>query len=102
MRLKRLPAPPLPHISNLRVRRIGNDLEVRWDADVRARDAYYFVYAHRTQDVEKDRNPVLGAPRGKGLHLRVRLKDAARKRYVTVSAIQFVRGAHRTQTIRVR
>ena len=84
VRLRRLPAPPLPHILNLRARRIGDDIEVRWDTEFPARDAYFVAFGTRTRDRSKDRDAVVGVPRGKGRHLRVRLKDAARVRYVTV------------------
>jgi hypothetical protein len=100
VRLRRLAAPPLPHIEDLRVRRRGDDLVVRWRTDVRPRDAYQLVYATRTRDNERDPSPVYGEVTGRGRSFRVVLRDAARKRYVHVSVLQFAGRRARTETIR--
>ena len=84
----------------LRVRRRGDDLVVRWRTDVRPRDAYQLVYATRTRDIERDPSPVYGEVTGRGRSFRVVLRDAARKRYVHVSVLQFVGQRTRTEMIR--
>jgi hypothetical protein len=100
VRLRRLPSPPLPRINDLRVRRRGDDLVVRWRTDVPMRDGYLFVYATSTRKPESDREPVFGSvPRG-GRSFRVVLRDAARKRFVRVSAVQPYGERIRTRTIR--
>ncbi len=100
VRLRRLPAPPFPHIEDLRVSRRGHDLVVRWRTDVRPRDAYQLVYATRTRDIERDLSPVYGDVTGRGRSFRVVLRDGARKRYVHVSVAQSVGRRTRTETIR--
>jgi hypothetical protein len=100
VRLRRLPAPPLPHIEDVRVRRRGNDLVVRWRTDVRPRDAYQFVYATSTRQPERDRSPVIEDVPGRGRTFRAVLPDAARKRYVQVSVWQLVGSRSRSKTIR--
>jgi hypothetical protein len=101
LRLKRLPSPPLGHILNLRARRVGDDVEVRWDTDLPTKDAYFVVVGTRTRKRDGDLRPVVGVPRSSGRHLRVRLKEAARVRFVTVELVQFAGSSGRTQTIRV-
>ena len=101
VQLRRLPAPPLPHILNLRARRIGNDVEVRWDADVRLRDARYSSMAPAPASRSATTSAVFGAPRQTGRHLRVRLEDAARVRYVTVFVGDLLGNRQRTRTVRV-
>jgi hypothetical protein len=102
VKLRRLPAPPLPQILNLRVQRAGKNLVVRWDTDVPTGDAYFDVIGTRTSNLGEDPRPVSGTPRGKSRrHYRVTLKNAARVRYVTVKLGAYVGRSGRTQTIQV-
>ena len=93
-------APPLPRSEDVRVRRRGDDLEVRWRTDVRPRDAYQLVYASSTREIQRDPAPVLEYAAGRGRSFRVLLRDAARKRFVHVVAAQEVGRRTRTNTIR--
>ncbi len=103
VRLQRLPAPPLPRILNLRATRRGSTVDVRWNTDVRALDAYVFVYGTRTRDPEKDPSPVFASannPRRRSFHMR--LRDAARVRYVLVQVVPLPFGRrNREATVRV-
>ena len=102
VRLRRLPPPPLPQFLDVRVRRRGDDLVVRWRTDVPLRDGYQFAYATRTRDPEKDRNPVVGFVTGGRPQLPGR---AARRRAQALrprlAAVQPVGDRTRTKTIRV-
>ena len=100
VRLRRLPPPPLPQFLDVAIRRRGDDLVVRWRTDVPPRDGYQFAYATRTRDAEQDRNPVIAFAAGGGRSFRVVLRDAARKRFVHIAAIQPVGGGTRTKTFR--
>jgi hypothetical protein len=100
VRLRRLPSPPLPRILDLRIRRRGEDLVVRWRTDVVLRDGYQFVYATTTRDPEKDSRPVVGSASNRGRSHRVVLHDAARKRFVHVAVVQPYGERIRTRTIR--
>jgi hypothetical protein len=100
--LRRLPAPPLPRIVNLRVRRLGDGrVDVRWNTDVAARDAYFYVYGSRTRSTQA--NAIgLRSVNGRGRRsFHVTLKDAARARYVRVTASQLVGRRTRTAVARV-
>jgi hypothetical protein len=100
VQLRRLPAPPLPRIVNLRVRRRGNDLVVRWRTNVPVRDAYQYVYATRTARVERDPTARFGVPGPRGRSFRVVLRDAAGKRYVHVTVTRIASRGTRTERIR--
>jgi hypothetical protein len=100
--LRGLPAPPLPRIENLRVRRLsGGRIDVRWSTDVAARDAYFYVYGTRTRSLRTGA-PSLRVVAGRGRRsFHVTLRDAARARYVTVAVGQTVGERTRTAVIRV-
>ncbi len=100
VRLRRLPAPPLPRIEDVRIRRRGDDLVIRWRTDVRPRDAYQLVYATTTRDIERDPSRVVTYAAGRGRTFRVVLRDAGRKRFVHISAVEQVGGGSRSKTIR--
>ena len=101
VKLKRLPAPPLPHLLNVRVSRDGKDLVVRWEVDGPVREAYFIALAHSKRDYNEEDEPVIGISRHTGRHYRARLEGAAGRAYVTVALGQFRGSGSRTKTIRV-
>jgi hypothetical protein len=100
--LRRLPAPPFPRIENLRVRRLdGGNVDVRWNTDVAALDAYFYVAGSRSRS-EQARSLSLGGTSGRGRRsFHVTLPKAAGVRYVRVVAYQAIGGRTRTAVLRV-
>ena len=53
LRLRRLPAPPVPRVVDVRTRRLsGGRLEVRWRTTASATNAVFAVIATRTRSAE--------------------------------------------------
>jgi hypothetical protein len=101
--LRRLPAPPFPRIVNLRARRLdGGRVDVRWSTDVAVRDATFYVYGARTNSERAEPIALRSAKGGGRRSFHVTLKDAARARYVRVTAAQMVGRRTRTAAVRVR
>jgi len=101
VKLKRLPAPPLPHLVNVRVVRDGKDLIARWEIDGPLRDGYFVAVAHRARDYNQDKEPIVAVARHTGRRYHARLKGAAGRRFVTVALGRIRGGGSRTKTIRV-
>ena len=88
VRLRRLPAPRLPRIEDVRVRRLADDrLEVRWRADGPSIDAHWSVTGTRVADPKRlgDIVTVGSAPDGDRRRFRVVLEDARAVRHVHVT-----------------
>jgi hypothetical protein len=104
VRLRRLPAPPFPRILNARATRgPGGVVNVRWSTDVAARDVVFYVYGSRVRNYRTDRELKVGAAIGRGRRaFHVRLRDAARVRYVRLLAGQVAGRRSRAVTINVR
>lgn len=88
VRLRRLPATPLPRILDVRARRLGGGVvEVRWTTDRATADASFGVFGTRRPSLDEPGGPVpvavaRGGPRRRSF--RVRLEDARSARYVHV------------------
>lgn len=94
--LRRLPAPRLPRVLDLRARRSGDDLLVRWRLDGPLRGATVWVYGSRTRRLDDDENPIYAtARRVGGRAYGARLKRAGRVRYVHVAVLSRVPPRHR-------
>jgi hypothetical protein len=106
LRLRRLPAPPLPRLLDVRARRAANGVvDVRWRTDGPALDAYFVVAGTRTRGLESDREPKVGTAAGgaRRRSFHVRLKDAASVRYVHVIVAQpYGGGGDRRVRVRVQ
>jgi hypothetical protein len=106
LRVRRLPSPPVPHLLDVRARRArGGIVDVRWRTDGPALDAGFAVYGTRTPDLDDDRDASVGSAAGgtRRRSFHVRLRDAARVRYVTVLVAQpVVGGRHRAVRVRVQ
>ncbi len=88
VRLRRLPAPRLPRILDVRARRLsGGRVQVRWRTDGPTIDAIWYVYGSRVADLKRDKDYVsfAVAPAGNRRNHRVVLKDARRARHAVVA-----------------
>ena len=92
LRLRRLPAPPVPRVVDVRTRRLsGGRLEVRWRTTASAADAVFAVIATRTRSAAGDGNEAIEAVTGRRTRsYRVVLEDAADKRWVHLRYIPIV------------
>jgi hypothetical protein len=104
VRLRRLPAPPFPRIVNPRVERgPGGDVDVRWSTDLPARDVYFIVYGSHGRSYRADPDLKVRAAIGRGRRtFHVRLRDAARVRYVRLGVQQIAGRRTRSVTLNVR
>ncbi|MDA0172947.1 hypothetical protein OJ998_27850 [Solirubrobacter taibaiensis] len=102
LRLRRLPAPPVPRVVDVRTRRLsGGRLEVRWRATFSAENATFVVFATRTRSDELDEIPAIDAAVGRrGRNYRVVLQDAADKRWLGIRYVPYV--GRPTPIVRVR
>jgi hypothetical protein len=105
VRIRRLPAPPLPHLLDVRARRgPGGVVDVRWRTDGPARDAGFVVIGTRTRSGERERGaPVFASVRGgtRRRSFHVRLREARAVRYVLVAVTQAL-GRDRIVRVRVQ
>jgi hypothetical protein len=88
VRLRRLPAPRLPRILDVRARRLsGGRVEVRWRTDGPTIDALWYVYGSRVADLKREKDYVsfAVAPAGDRRSHRVVLKDSRRARHALVT-----------------
>lgn len=104
VRLRRLPAPPVPRIENLRARRLeGGAVEVRWTTDVPTPDVFYGVYGTQNRSFARPGaiavEVALGGPRRRTF--RVRLEDAPTARYVHVHLFQRVGRERPSERVRI-
>ncbi|WP_028062520.1 hypothetical protein [Solirubrobacter soli] len=104
VRVRRLPAPRLPHLLDVRARRgAGGVVDVRWRTDGPAQDAEFIVVGTRTRTGRAERDPKYasapGGTRRRSFH--VRLRDASKVRYVTVVLSQTL-GGDRSVRVRVQ
>lgn len=100
--VRRLPAPPLPRILDLRARRSGEDLLVRWRLDRPLIDAFLFVIGSRVGRVEDDDDAIfVNARRIEGRTYGARLKRAGRVRHVRVYAVSLVPSRNRVARLSV-
>jgi hypothetical protein len=104
VQLQRLPAPPFPRIVNARVKRgPGGVVDVRWSTDLRARDVYFIVYGSHNRSYRSDPDLKVRAAFGRGRRtFHVRLRDAARVRYVRLGVQQIAGRRGRSVTLSVR
>jgi hypothetical protein len=104
VRLRRLAAPPLPRVTDLRARRLsGGRVEVRWRTTGEPQDAAFLVSATTTRDEHEDGRPAyegIGAE-ARRTH-RLVLEHAAGKRWVHVRIVQLVGEQGRTVRMRLR
>jgi hypothetical protein len=104
IRLRRLPAPPFPRILNARLKRgPGGVVDVRWSTDLPARDVIFIVYGSHGRSYRTDPDLKVGAAIGRGRRtFHVKLRDAARVRYVRLRVQQIAGRRSRTVTLSVR
>jgi len=103
-RLRRLPALPLPHIEDVRARRLsGGRVEVRWRMSSDARDTLLAVTGTRTRIASQDDDPALDALWGRRRRsYRVVLEDASDTRWVHVEVFALIGERKRSVTVRLR
>lgn len=90
--LRRLPAPRVPRLLDVRARRVGDDIVVRWRTDGPVLDAYFLVYGAKGPG-RGDGVGSFGAPkRLTGRSFSVRLRDARAARYVRLQLVPLSRG----------
>jgi len=100
--LKRLPAPPLPHIVNARATRSGNHITVRWDTDLPTRYARFAVYGLRTRKLRFSAGMPYKVREGNGRrHFQVRLKAGKTVRFIRLELFSRAEEGHASQTLRV-
>lgn len=92
LRLRRLPAPPVPRVADVRTRRLsGGRLEVRWRTTRSAENATFVVFATRRRSGERDDFSAIEAVVGRrGRDYRVVLDGAANKRWLRVRYAPYV------------
>jgi hypothetical protein len=104
VRLRRLPALPLPRIEAVRARRLsGGRVEVRWRMSSDARETLLSVIGTRTRAQSRDDDPVLDALWGRRRRsYRVVLEDAANTRWIHVGVMRLIGERKRSVTVRLR
>ena len=102
LNLERLPAPPVPHILNLRATRHGTALILRWDTDLPALDLRWYVVGAPVLKGGRAGDIVSALIEGKGKrHFAARLKAAAKVRFVRVTGIPLSDRKARSQILRI-
>jgi len=103
LRLRRLPAPPIPRVVDVRTRRLsGGRLEVRWRATNSAENSVFAVEATRTRSGQREDSPAFEGVLGRRAPTyRVVLDDAADKRWLRIRYVPFVGRATRVVLVRL-